>query len=624
MLRADDIELQLAEPRPAAFTAPGWYFELKFDGFRLLAERLGGRVRLVLRRGREATALFPEVTAAVAALPGGDFILDGELVIQDAEGRPIFQRLLKRSTLAHRRDIEKAMRADPAVYFAFDLLMLDGQDLRGLALSQRKELLFRLLPKAADRVIPVEHVEAQGEAFLEAVRQRGLEGIVAKKADAPYRGGRGEAWLKIAFTRVWDFAVVGYTDDWNALHLATWDGRQFVYAGKVGSGITPKIAEAIKPVLLPRVRRTPPCAGDVPREKDVVWCDPELVVEVRYKNWPEGLSPREPRFLRFRDDKRPEECPSPKGQPAPAPADAEVAPEAEPATASGEVKISNEQKIFFPEDGITKGELVAYYRAVSPWLLPYFKDRPLMMTRYPDGIAGKSFFQKSVPRGAPAWVRSIRVRSEEEQRELDQIVCDDLRTLEWCVNLGAIPFHLPASRVASMDRADWCVIDFDPKGAPFAQVVTLANALHALCEKAGLPSFVKTTGSSGLHVYVPLGAQLDHAGAHQLAAVLAALLVQQHPAIATLERVVKQRAGRVYVDAVQNGPGKVVAAPLCVRPFAHAPVSMPLEWAEVTPELGARQFTVRDAVQRLEARGDPMAPVRTLAPDLAEAIRRLG
>lgn len=615
IIRADDIVLQLAEPRPQAFTAAGWAFELKFDGFRLLAERIGGKVRLVSRRGREATAQFPEVADALAALPGGDFILDGELVIQDEEGRPIFQRLLKRSTLTHARDIAKGLQADPAVYFAFDLLMVDGVDLRDQPLAKRKALLLEKIPKA-DRVLPVEHVETQGEALLEAVKAKGLEGIMAKRLDAPYRGGRSDTWLKIALKHVADFAVVGWADDWGALYLATWDGARFVYAGKVGSGFTPRIAEPLKPELEAHRVHGPPCAGDPPREKEAVWCTPTVVVEVRYKNWPEGLSLREPAFLRVRDDKTPKECPTPTKGLAPAPSAAPPPP--------ADVKVSNADKVFFPESGITKGELVGYYRAVSKWLLPYLSDRPLMLTRYPDGITGKSFFQKAKPAGAPAFVRTVSVYNEEEGRQLEQIVCDDLRTLEWCANMGAIPLHIPAARVATIDRSDWVVIDFDPKDAPFDHVITLARTLRGLCDDAGLPSFPKTSGSSGLHVLIPIGLQLDHDGAKQLAELLATLLVQAHPKIATLERTMKKRGGRVYVDAGQNGAGRLIAAPLCVRPLPGAPVSMPLTWDEVKKGLGPRQFTIRDAIARLEQRGDPMARVLELKPDLAKAVAQLG
>ena len=611
-MNADDIVLQLAEARPTAFTKDGWGFELKFDGFRLLAERVGGKVRLVLRRGREATRQFPEIVSALEQVPGADFIIDGELVIQDEEGRPIFQRLLSRGTLTGQREIELGMRASPAVFFGFDLLMDEGTDLRPLPLRERKARLMKRLPRL-ERVLPVEYVEREGEALLEAVRAQQLEGIVAKDLSAPYRGGRNNTWQKIALKHVADFAVIGYADDFNALYLATWDGLQFVFAGKVGSGLTPKLSERIRPLLEASTLRAPPCIGEVPKEKEARWCTPQLVVEVRFKNWPEGLSIREPAFLRFREDKLPTECPTPNFGHAPAPAQAAQAP-----------KISNADKVLFPDEGITKGELVEYYRQVSSWLMPYLVDRPLMLTRYPDGIRGKSFFQKGAPQKAPDFVRTIRVRNEEEQRDIDQIVCDDLRTLEWCANLATLPLHIPASRVGTLDRADWAVIDFDPKGAPFEDVMTLALALHERCARAGLPTFVKTSGANGMHVLIPLAGQLDHAGARQLSELLSQLLVSDHPKISTLERAIPKRQGRVYVDALQNGRGKLVASPFCVRALPGAPVSMTLEWNEVKPGLTARTFTLKNAIARLEAKGDPMAAVLTMKVDLGAALAKLG
>lgn len=613
-MRAEDVELQLAEPRSAAFTTPGWVFELKFDGFRLLAERIGGKVRLVLRRGREATALFPEIVEALEALPGPDFIVDGELVIQNAEGHPIFQRLLKRSTLAHRKDIIGAAHADPAVFFAFDLLMLDGHDTRALPLLQRKELLFGLVPRVQGaRVLSVEHVETQGVALLEIVKQKGLEGVMAKRADAPYEGGRGDRWLKIALTSIADFAVTGFADDDGALSLSTWDGERWLYAGKVGAGYNPKVAQAVRKELDANVIAAPVCVGDVPLDPEMKWVTPTIAIEVRYKSWPENLSLREPVFLRFRPDKRPEECPTPNEKRL---VEAPTVPE-------GSVTLSNPAKVYFPKEGITKGDVFAWYRDVAPFMLPYLRDRPLLVTRYPDGINGKWFFQKARPAKAPDFVRTVRTYSEEVDREIDQIVCDDVATLEWCANLGSLPFHVPTTRIAAPGRPDWSIIDFDPKDAPFASVITLATELRAITEHAGLPAYVKTSGSSGLHVLIPLGGQLDHDGARQLAEVLAALLIQRHPTLGTLERSVPKRSGRVYLDIVQNAPLKVVAAPFCVRAKDGAPVSMPIPWSELGPALTPTQFTIRNGLAWLEKHADPMRAVLTEKPDLATAFAKL-
>ena len=605
-VRVEDLELQLCEPRPTAFTRPGWLWELKLDGFRALASLDQAKARILFRRGRDASDKFPEIAEALCAVPAQSFILDGELVIQDPQGMPIFQKLLERSTVTRSRDIRHLAGSSPAVYFAFDLLQLDGKDLRALPLRDRKALLHQLLPKQG-RVRALDHVDQQGEAFLEAVRAQGLEGIVGKRADSPYRAGRGPDWVKVAFTATSDFAVVGYAADFGALHLAVRDDQGFVYAGKVGAGFGPKQQKEVRAQLTAAKRKSPACRGPLTEDKDVVWTDPVLVAEVRYKNWMAGLAPREPVLLRFRDDLTAEECVRPSNVPA-----------------APQVKLSNPQKLYFPGEGITKRDVFDYYRAVSSWLLPYLKDRPLTMTCYPDGITGKNFFQKAKPpKGAPDWVRTTHVHNEDDHRDFEQVVCDDVRTLEWIANMGTLPLHLPASRLPNLQLADWCVVDFDPKDAPFSAVITLAVALRKICDKAGLPTFPKTSGSSGLHVMIPLGAQVDNGFAVQLAEMLAQMIVTTHPDIATVERTIAKRKGRVYLDCYQNGNNKLIAAPFCVRAKPGAPVSMSLVWDEVKPGLTPTQFTIRNAIERLEKRGDPMAPLLTLKPALKEALGSL-
>jgi len=257
-------------------------------------------------------------------------------------------------------------------------------------------------------------------------------------------------------------------------------------------------------------------------------------------------------------------------------------------------------------------------------MVPYLKDRPLTLTRFPDGIHGKSFFQKDAPAWRPEWIRTVRVWSEETRRDLEQYVADDLPSLLHVVNLGTIPIHVGAARAPGLGSPDWCSIDLDPKGAPFAHVVRLARAVHELCEELGLPSFVKTTGQAGLHVLVPLGGQCTHEQARQLAGLLATAVAEAHPEIATLARAIPARRGRVYLDTLQNGSGKTLAAPFCVRPRPGAPVSMPLRWTEVDGSLHPARFTIRSALRRMGRLGDdPLLPVLAIRPDLVAALARL-
>jgi bifunctional non-homologous end joining protein LigD len=288
------------------------------------------------------------------------------------------------------------------------------------------------------------------------------------------------------------------------------------------------------------------------------------------------------------------------------------------------VKISNPGKVYFPGEGITKGDLVAYHREIASSMLPFLRDRPLVLTRFPDGILGKSFFQKDAPTWRPGWIRTVTVHAEEANRDLAHFLVDDADGLAWLINLGVIPIHVFSSRAPSLERPDWCILDLDPKEAPFAHVIQLARAVRALCEELGLPSFPKTTGQKGLHVLLPLGGQLTHEQSRTLGELLARAVEAELPEISSTARAIPARRGRVYLDYLQNGYGKTIAAPYTVRPRAGAPVSTPLRWSEVGPRLDPSRFTIRNVRARADRLGaDPLAPVLTLRPDLLTALTRL-
>ena len=299
-------------------------------------------------------------------------------------------------------------------------------------------------------------------------------------------------------------------------------------------------------------------------------------------------------------------------------------PHPTPHTLHPAFQFTNLHKVYWPHEGYTKGDLVAYYKAISPWLLPYLKDRPLVLTRFPDGIEGKSFFQKDAPAYAHDFVRTVRMYSAESERELNYFVCDSESALLYIANMGAIPLHIWGSRVATLGTPDWCILDLDPKEAPFAHVVTVAKAIREMAEAIGMPTFIKTSGSTGLHVLVPLGRQCTFDQARALGGLLARVVAAELPDIATITRQVQKRDGRVYIDYVQNGHGRLLAAPFTARPVPGALVSMPLEWKEVTPKLDIAKFTIRTAPARMEKLGeDPLLPVLTLKPDLVAALAGL-
>ncbi|HEU4681291.1 MAG TPA: DNA ligase D [Gemmatimonadales bacterium] len=644
-VRPEAAHLMLAESRERPFSDPKWLFELKLDGYRLLAARDQTAARLISRNGNDLSSCFPEVKRALAALPGGRLLIDGEVVALDQAGRPSFQRLQQRGKLSRALDIRRATVENPATFFAFDLLAVDDYDLRPLPLLARKELLRKLLP-AAGLIRFLDHFEGEGVVLYEQVRKLGMEGIVAKRSDSPYRPGRSAAWLKIRTRRTDDFVVVGFTSPkggrtgFGALYLAQYVDGELTYCGRAGTGFSDLQLTELRATLEAMRRSGPACGGPIPKEKGATWTDPRLVCEVEFTEWTDEGLLRQPVFLRFRDDKRPEECvggeagkrgsgevrwAAGQGEPEHSEGKARNLLRGTPNAADRQISFTNLTKVFWPDEGYTKGYLIEYYRTIAPWILPYLADRPVVLTRYPDGVNGKSFFQKDAPGFVPDWVRTERMWSEQAEREIDYFVCDDESALLYVVNLGTIPLHVWASRCASIDRPDWCVLDLDPKGAPFSHVIHVAQVAHQLCEDIGLPNYIKTSGSSGLHLLIPLAGQCRYDEARSLGELLARVIVTELPEISTSARQVSRRDGKVYVDYLQNGSGRLLVSPFSVRALPGGPVSMPLRWSEVNEELDIRSFTMETVpVHMGKLKADPLRDVLTTITDLSGALDRLG
>jgi bifunctional non-homologous end joining protein LigD len=632
-VHAADVRPMLAERTDRPFSAPGWLFEVKYDGYRLLADAGAEGAALYTRNGRPLTERFPDLARTLAALPVDHAVLDGEVVALDAEGRPSFQRLQQRVHLTRPDEIARAAIENPVAYQVFDLLGFGDRDLRDLELATRKQLLAKLLPPVGP-LRYAEHFEERGEEVYAQVEALGLEGIVGKRADSPYKSGRSPLWKKVRSLETADLVVVGFTQPagsrsgFGALHLARAEGEDFVYAGRVGTGFSDALLVELRSALEKLRRDTPPCRN-APRARTDRWVEPRLVCEVRYTEITGDGLLRQPVFVRMRDDKTPQETAlelHASEEEAAAAAEPESLLASSPPAAPAEKKIAftNRDKVFWPEDGTTKGDLIDYYEAIAPWLLPYLADRPLVMTRFPDGIAGKSFFQKDAPSWAPPWVRTQTMWSEDSERELRYFVCEDVESLLYVINMGTIPLHVWSSRLARLQHPDWCILDFDPKGAPFAHVVRCARTAYALCEELELPAYLKTSGASGLHLLLPLGGQLTHLQSRTLAELMARVVVSREPDISTVTRSLRRRGGKVYVDALQNGHGKLLVAPFSVRPLPGAPVSMPLRASELNAKLDPARFHVRNAVARMRKLGsDPLLPVLSDAPDLLGALERL-
>jgi len=679
---------------------PAWLFEIKYDGVRVLASRAGDEIELRGRSGQLVTTRYPEVTAALRALPLKSFVLDGEIVALDDRGRSSFQRLQERMGLTRPADVERVRGEVPVSAVLFDALGLDGRDLRRLPLEARKECLKLLVPPRGV-VYFGDHVLEHGADFLAAACEQGLEGVVAKKRDSLYAAQRSRDWLKIKCQLRQEFVIGGYTAPqgtrahFGALHLGLYDRGELVYVSKVGTGFDVRTLKDISGKLRQLERPTSPFVRGTPAGRDHHWVEPRLVAEVRFSEFTRDGGIRHPSFLGLRDDTRAEDCvrETPvvaRGSGAEAGGAGRAASPARPRSAalraaggtrgshsarpappasapdprgdigdrtakSGRssshaaegggadrrregvagqrskretddekrVTITNPGKVFWPEEGYTKAELIGYYEMVAPWLLPYLRDRPLVLTRYPDGITGKSFFQKDAPEWTPDWVRTERIHADDVDRDIDYFVVDDLDGLRYVVNLGTIPLHLWSSRLSSLDHPDWLVLDLDPKGAPFTDVVKVARALHAILEDLALPSYVKTSGATGLHIVLPLGAGYDYEVTRTFARLLAVMGVEAEPEISTIARPLRSRGGKVYIDFGQNGRGQTVVAPFSARPLPGAPVSCPLRWEEVTARLDPARFTIKTAPARFEKLGDPLAPVLKGRIDVAAALRKL-
>ncbi len=636
------LALMLAITGDRPFSRPGWIYELKYDGYRLMAAKEGGNVFLRYRNGGDVTALYPELTRALHALPVQSLILDGELTVLDPDGRPSFARLQTRALLSRAVDIEQAAVRRPATLFAFDLVAFEGHDVRSLPLLERKTLLAKILPPAGPLRYS-DHIEEQGEAFFEQVAAMGLEGAMAKDAASRYVGRRSSSWVKLRTERTADFVIAGMSPPkgsrigLGALHLAVWDAEagELVYAGRVGTGFDDATLAELAERLSASRREDPPCRAPAGKDaaagaeltdghvmggriKDQTWVEPddELICEVRYKEWtPHGML-RHPVFLRLRDDKPIEDCvrrTGPRG-----------AGDTPPEPPKRRVEITNESKIFWPDEGYTKSDLIDFYAAVSEAMQPYLTDRPLVMTRYPDGIEGKSFFQKNAPDFAPDWLHTVRLTSPRTEKVVEYFVCQNRESLIYVANLAAIVLHVWSSRLHELGQPDWSILDLDRKDAPFEDVIEIALAIRRLCRKIGLPSFVKTSGSSGLHVLLPLGGACTYEQSRSLGQLIARIICRQLPEIATVTRNPERRGGKVYIDFVQNGRGRLLVAPFSVRPLPAAPVSTPLRWSEVKPGLDLRDHNIRTVPERLKKlKTDPLRGVLTEQPDLLAALRRL-
>jgi bifunctional non-homologous end joining protein LigD len=516
----------------------------------------------------------------------------------DERGVSHFELIQPRIHTQDANSIAKMGQKNPVHLFVFDLLYLDGRNLRGEPLIERKRLLSKIVkPFTLLRVS--ESFKGRGEELLEAARQTGLEGLIAKRETSTYESRRSGNWLKMKLTTEQEFVIGGYTkgerEPFGSLALGYFEDGKLHYAGNVGTGFNARNLAELWSLLEPLKISKRPFAGADKIPRGTEWVKPQLVAQIKFANWTDDRKLRAPVYLGLRNDK----------------AAVEVENEETP-------KLTNLDKIYYPEDGYTKGDLLKYYDAVAPLILPHLKDRPLSLKRYPNGIHEPFFFQKNTPESYPDWLRTETIDG------IRYVLAQDKKSLMYLTNLGCIDENPWMSRIGSLENPDYILIDLDPYECEFRKVVEAALLVKEKLDKIGLRGYPKTTGGDGMHVYIPIKPEYTYEQARSFAEVIARLLAAERPDLFTTPRsVAKREKDRVYFDYLQISESKTIAAPYCARAYPGAPVSTPLTWEEVTPKLHPSQFNIKDAPKRFARVGDLFEGVLKKPQSLVKALGKL-
>lgn len=713
-----DVKPMMATLVDAPFDSDEWIYEIKWDGYRAISEINFNKVSLYSRNNLSFNKDFPELTESLSAL-GLQVVLDGEICALDEEGKPSFQLIQN----------YKRTGKGSIVYYVFDILYYNGNDLTSVPLIERKEFLKKILPDVPT-IRYSDHVEGQGIKFFELIKQQEMEGIMAKKANSLYHTAtRGKDWLKIKVISEQEAVIAGYTEPrggrkhFGSLVLGVYKDNEFVYIGHSGGGFNDTSLKELSSKLAKLKTEACPFKTKPKTNMPVTWVRPELVCEVKFQEWTnEGLM-RQPIFLGLRVDKSPKEVIREKEKPAyklienekkrnntikiksedsiseiktenkkisrrSRGAGSEVknrkpvsrsssdlkekksskktAVKTKAATQTSDnrkkkatskklperkdvhsgnliklkdlnaaqseaqvtinkksLKFTNLKKVYWPEEGYTKQDLLEYYDRIAPYILPYLKDRPESLRRNPNGYAGQSFFQKDMPDTIPDWIETVQIYSESSNKEINYMICQDKADLLYMANLGCIELNPWSSRKQKLDYPDYIVIDLDPQDVEFEQVIEVALAVKKVLDKGKIKGFCKTSGSRGLHIYIPMEAKYDYDHAKQFAQLIASLTHELVPEITSLERMPNKRKNKIYLDFLQNRKGQTLAAPYCVRPKAGATVSTPLEWDELKKGLHPSQFTIKTIFDRLKEKGDLFKGIFGKGVDMEKVLKKL-
>lgn len=619
------------------FDDKAWIYEIKWDGYRAVADWQGKKLQLYSRNGLSFINKYPVIAEAVKTIKA-DVVLDGEIVLLDENGNPNFQKLQSYEDNQHL----------PLVYYVFDLLFLNKKDIRHLPLLQRKELLKEVLDKNRNDLIHYcDHIEEHGIDFFNLARKQHIEGIIAKKADSEYVVGvRTKEWLKIKNINSREAIIVGYTEPRNsrkyfgALVLAEYDGDVLRYMGHTGTGFDQAGLKELWNKMQPLVTNTSPFEGKVKVNMPVTWIKPKLVCEIAFTEITNDGLLRHPVYQGLRIDKTTKEVKKQNEEPTPVKKvrgkkgdTVTVADEEEKETGTNDKEVtvdkhtfelSNLNKVYWPDEGYTKGDLLDYYDKIAKYILPYVKNRPMSLKRNPNGIADDGFFQKDAGGQAPDWIKKIDVFSESNSKIIHYLMCNDKASLLYIANLGCIEMNPWNSATPKIENPTYMVIDIDPaEKSTFDEVIETAQVVKAILDKAGAPGYCKTSGATGLHVYIPMGAKYSYDQVKDFGHLIASMVVDQLPGTTSIERSLSKRGQKIYVDFLQNRKGQTLSCAYSVRPKPGATVSTPLNWSEVKTGLHPSNFNIKNIHARLEKIGDIFSPVLGKGIDLGKCLKNL-
>ena len=603
-----------------AFDDDKWLFEIKWDGYRAIAEIENGNVNLYSRNNFTFKDKFKPIAESLAFIDY-NVIFDGEIVSVDSNGISKFQLL---------QNFQKTGKGN-LLYYIFDIIYLEGYDLKGLPLIKRKEILKNILPHLPD-IKYSDHILTEGKLFYKIAEERKLEGILAKNKNSKYQlNKRSNDWIKLKIRKEQEAIICGFTKpkgsrkNLGALILGAYQGNDLIYIGHSGGGFTEKELDSLRRKFEPLIRKSCPFRKIPKTNNPATWIEPKLVCEISFSEWTEEGLMRQPVYLGIRDDIKAEEVIKeiPGNYSTDFPSNSKTNGDKVMVINNHKITLTNINKIYWPGEKFTKGDLIDYYRKVSRYMLPYLADRPQSLNRHPNGIHGKSFFQKDITQKHPDWVITKKIYSESNNKEINFLICNDEAVLVYMANLGCIEINPWFSRTKNINYPDYFVIDLDPVDISFEKVIEAALAVKNVLDELDIKSFCKTSGATGLHIYVPLGAKYEFNVAKDFAYLIAKIVNNRIPEFTSLERSPSKRKKKIYLDYLQNRSGQTLAAPYSVRPRPGATVATPLFWEEVKTGLTPENFTIINIPERLNKIGDIFKGILGKGIDIQKSIKKL-